>query len=277
MPMPEALAAAVPGAPPAAPLRLRAIALPIEHGGWGLLLEPLLVGRLIAPSWAGLGIAQLALFAYLARHPLKIAIGDWTQGRRYARTRAAERFALAYSAGALLGLPLATQGSAWWWTPLALAVPPALFQLVHDVRRRGRALLPELAGSAALGAVAAAAMIAGGADSAGAVAVWLLLSLKGAGAILYVRARLRCDRGSVIDRRPPVLAHVGLVAGALGLAATGLGPWLAVPAAAALLARAADGLSGRHAPQRPKAIGFRELGYGVAFALAVAIGCVFGI
>jgi hypothetical protein len=274
--MPEATLAAVPGAGPAAPLRLRSIALPIEHGGWGLLLEPLVVGLVIAPSWAGLGIAQLALFAYLARHPLKLAIGDWTQGRRNARTRAAERFAIAYSVMALLGLPLAAQAATPWWMPLGLAVPPALFQLFHDVRRRGRALLPELAGSLALGAVAAAEMIAGNSGVTSAAAVWLLLSLKGIAAILYVRTRLRCDRRTDFDRRPPLLAHLALVAVAIGLAAVGVGPWLAIVAAVGLLARAVDGLSGRHAPQRPQAIGFRELGYGVAFALAVAVGFVLG-
>lgn len=274
--MPEVTLAGAPGAGPAAPLRLRSIALPIEHGGWGLLMEPLVAGLVIAPSWAGLGIAQLAIFAYLARHPLKLAIGDWTQGRRNERTRAAERFAAAYSVGALLGIPLAAQARSWWWAPLVLAAPPALFQLVHDVRRRGRALWPELAGSLALGAVAAAEMIAGGAGIASATAVWLLLSLKGVAAILYVRARLRGDRKGDFDRRPPLLSHVALVAAAAGLAALGLGPWLAVLAAAVLFARAADGLSGRHAPQRPQAIGFRELGYGVGFALAVAIGSVLG-
>ena len=38
-------------------VRLKSIALPPEHGAWGFLLEPLLAGLLIAPSWAGLCLA----------------------------------------------------------------------------------------------------------------------------------------------------------------------------------------------------------------------------
>ena len=38
-------------------VRLRSIALPTEHGGWGFTLEPILLGLLVAPTWAGFGLA----------------------------------------------------------------------------------------------------------------------------------------------------------------------------------------------------------------------------
>src|ERR1044072_2044638 len=33
--------------------KLRPLALPTEHGGWGFLLEPLVLAMIVAPSWIG--------------------------------------------------------------------------------------------------------------------------------------------------------------------------------------------------------------------------------
>ncbi|MFN8450824.1 MAG: YwiC-like family protein [Anaerolineae bacterium] len=77
-----------------APVRLRAVAIPAEHGGWSFLLEPILLGWLVAPSAAGLLVGVGMIFAFLARHPLKLALSDRRRGKRLARTAAAERFAV---------------------------------------------------------------------------------------------------------------------------------------------------------------------------------------
>jgi len=36
---------------PSAPLSLKTVALPVEHGGWGMLAEPLVMGLVLAPRW----------------------------------------------------------------------------------------------------------------------------------------------------------------------------------------------------------------------------------
>jgi hypothetical protein len=267
--VPEACAPAL-SAP--APIRLRSLALPAEHGGWGLLGEPIVVGLAIAPSWPGLGVALLAAFAFLARHPLKLAAADWRQGRRSPRTIACERIALLYGSGAAAGLALAATGASGFWVPLAAALPLALFQLVHDARSRGRALGPELAGGIALGAVAAAVLRAGGAPLLTGLAVWILLAAKAAGAVLYVRARLRCDRGVLFARGGVFAAHAALLVLAALLAAGGHGPWIAVAGAGALLARAWYGLSRFHRRVRPQTVGFTEMAFGISFAAALAVG-----
>jgi hypothetical protein len=266
----------VPEAPalasPAPPIRLRSLALPVEHGGWGLLGEPLVVGLAVAPSWPGVGVALLAAFAFLARHPLKLAAADWRQGRRSPRTIACERLAFVYASIAACGLALASTGAPGFWWPLAAAVPLALFQLAHDARSHGRLLGPELAGGVALGAVAAAELRAGGAAHPLALAVWILLAAKAVGAVLYVRARLRCDRGAPFDRLGVFAAHAALLVLAAVVAVRGLGPWIGVAAAGLLLARAWHGLSRFHRRVRPQAVGFTEMAYGIAFAAALAVG-----
>lgn len=258
------------------PIRLKSVALPVEHGGWGMLAEPILLGLLVAPSWAGLGIGVAAVFAFLARHPLKIALGDLSLGRRTARTAPASRFALGYAAVALVALVPASDGASGWWLPLAAAAPLGLVQLVHDVRNRGRHLLPELVGGIALGSVAAAEVRAAGWSLTAAFVAWAVMALKAVAAILYVRARLRCDRGLEFGRAAVLVIHALGAAGALALAAQGRVPWLAAAAFAVLLARAAHGLSRFHRRVRPQAVGFLELAYGLGFVLATAAGYLIG-
>ncbi|MET0553945.1 MAG: YwiC-like family protein [Vicinamibacteria bacterium] len=272
--MPDALAPALPA--PAVPVRWRALALPAEHGGWGLLGEPIAVGLAIAPSWPGVGVALFAAFAFLARHPLKLAAADWRLGRRTSRTAACERFALLYATGASLGLALAATGASGFWWPLAAALPLTAFQLAHDARNRGRNLAPELAGALALASVAAAELRAGGTAHLAAAVAWLLLATKAAGAVLYVRARLRCDRGVPFDRSGVLGAHAALLGLCALLAARGLAPWLVTAGAAGLLARALHGLSPTHRRVRPQVVGFTEMGYGIGFAVALAVGHAFG-
>src|SRR5687768_12096120 len=89
---------------PISPVPLRAIALPTEQGGWGLLAEPLLLGVLVAPSVAGGAVALAATGAFLFRHPARLAFSDWLRGVRYPRTGIAFTVAVAYGAVALAGL-----------------------------------------------------------------------------------------------------------------------------------------------------------------------------
>jgi hypothetical protein len=258
------------------PVRIKSVALPVEHGGWGMLGEPLLLGLLVAPSWAGVGIGLAALFAFLTRHPLKLALADRPQGRRNARTIAAERFALLYATLALAALVPSARGAAGWWLPLVLAAPLGLVQLTLDARHQGRALLPELMGGVALGSVAAAEIRAAGWSLAVALAAWAVMAVKAAAAILYVRARLRCDRGLPFGRTAVVAVHVAAIGGAVVLAALGGAPWLAAAAFVLLLARALHGLSRFHRRVRPRSLGFMEMGYGIAFVAFTVLGYVLG-
>ena len=74
-------------------VRIRSVALPAEHGGWSLLLEPIVLGLILAPTLPGLFLSLAATGAFLARHPFKLAVGNWRGNRRSARTAVAERFA----------------------------------------------------------------------------------------------------------------------------------------------------------------------------------------
>jgi hypothetical protein len=262
-----------PVAPATQAASLKAIALPVEHGGWGMLAEPLVMGLVLAPTLAGLGLAVAALGAFLARHPLKLALSDWRRRTRYPRTVMAAKVAAAYGSIALIGLALAVwRAPAAAWLPVLLAAPLGLAQLWYDARLQGRQLLPELLGGIALGAGASALMLAGGWEMAPALAAWALLAAKAMASVVYIRSRLRRDRDQPASRWPGLLAHLAALGLAVALARLGWGPWLGVGAFTVLLARAVHGLSPWHRRVRPQVVGFTELAYGILTALLLCAG-----
>ncbi len=140
----------------------RAVAMPTEHGGWGLTLEPVLLGLLIAFSWSGLAIGFAAFFAFLVRTPLKLALVDRRRRRSLPRTRLATRIAAVQLVVlAALGLIALRSAGADWLAPVLIAVPLVALELWFDIRSRSRRLAPELAGSIGIASVVAAITVAG--------------------------------------------------------------------------------------------------------------------
>lgn len=271
-------AAATMADPPGARVALRTVALPIEHGGWGFLIEPVLLGLFLAPSLAGVSLAVGALGAFLARHPLKLVLADRRRGARYPRTAVAEGFVLAYGFAALGSLALAASTAHGpFWLPIAAAAPLGIVQLLYDAQSRGRDLAPELLGAVALGSIASAIALAGGWATGPALALWAIVAARAAASVLYIRARLRLDRGQRPDLWATWASHVAGLVLVCGLATAGWAPWLAVLAFAALLTRAAHGLSRLRRPVRPQVVGFREMGYGFLTVALVALGYSLGL
>jgi hypothetical protein len=245
---------------PSRSVALRPLALPAEHGGWGFLCEPILLGMLVAPSWGGGLVAAAALFGFLARHPLKLAFQDAVRGRRYPRTFWCRALAASYLLAALLSLAgaVALSGTGLL-APFALALPFAALQAWRDAKNHGRELLAEVSGAVAMASTVAAIAIAGGAGTQVACGLAGILIARFVPAILYVRA--------LLGRLPAWRAWAAHVV-ALGAIASYARP-LAVAAMAVLLLRAAWGLT--HEPPRAKVIGWREIAFGVGTVVLVAI------
>lgn len=255
-------------------VRWRTLALPNEHGAWAFLLEPALLGLGVAPSAAGLALVGAWLAALLTQHPLGLALADVRRGKRFPRTVPALALAAAYAAlaGLLLASAFLAGAHPQALGPLAAAFPVALVQLAFDARNRGRDVRAELAGSVGLAALAAAIVLAAGGTWLLALGMWLVAAARNAPSILYVRARLRLQRGAEAPRVPPLAAHI-LALVAVG-AAAGLGavPWLALLPFTLLLARAAAGLRAGAPVLAAKRVGMLELGYGLVAVAAVLAG-----
>ena len=257
----------------ASPVSLGAVALPAEHGGWGLIGEPLLLALLIAPSRAGFGVAAGCLAAFLLHHPLKLVLADLRRGASYPRTRIARRVAGVYAAIATLGLGAAALTSEGpFWAPLALAAPLAAVQLAYDARNLSRRVVPEIAGALALAATAPSILVAGGWPASAAALVWVFLAARAAGSVIYIRARLRRDRGLRASAAPPLVMNLAAALGAGALAFFGHAGWTVAAAFALLLGRAGWGLSPWHAAVRPRAEGLQELAFGATTTILFALG-----
>ena len=253
-------------------VRVRTVALPVEHGGWSLTLEPVALGLLVAPSPAGFLLALATVGAFLARHPLKIVAADRRHGRRFPRTAVAERFLILY-AGVALASGLAAVAVAPGYSfllSLLAALPFASAQLVYDAAGRGRALLPELAGSFGLAAVSAAVAMAAGWPIVPSLGLWALLAARALPSILYVRARLGLLHGESPRTYPVVIAHLAALALVALLAWARVVPPVAALAFALLLLRAAAGLTAGNAGGSAKRVGISEVCYGAVTVATVA-------
>ncbi len=261
------------GPAPAPRVALRLVVVPTEHGSWSFLFEPIALGLLVSPSWSGALVALAALAAFLARQPLKLFVVDRRRGKVYPRTHVAERaFATLalLAAAALAGAVVTARGPLL--VAVGLAAPLAAATLAFDLDRRSREAAGELAGALAVGAVASAVALAGGWPAARSFALWGVLAGRTVPTILFVRARLRLEKG-----QPPrmgwALASQALAIGGVALLALRrVAPWAAAAAMAVLAARAAWGLS----PARPRLktwqLGLTEIGYGLLVVLATALG-----
>jgi hypothetical protein len=164
-----------------------------------------------------------------------------------------------------------------FWLPLLLATPFALVQLVADSTNNSRSLWAELSGATSLAAVASCIALASGWPLLNALCVWLIMTTRIVPSILYVRAKLRLNKGFEASKTIVLLAHVIGLALVVGIFWKGLGPILASVALLILLLRAARGLSAFNKQTTAKAVGIGEVIYGALTAIALAFGYAFNL
>lgn len=263
---------------PAAKINLKQVSLPTEHGSWGFLFEPIVVALAIGPSISGFAIAVMTIGAFLARQPLKVLIIDRLGQRNNARARAAVNFLILFSAISAVGF-----ASTLYLTgirplmPFILVLPFAAVQIYFDGSRKSRGLLPELLGGVSISASSAAILLAGGATLFAAGAIWMLMIARLIPSIIYIRNRLRLEKGKDHSLRQPIGFHSIAFIATVILAYYGGVPWLAVGAMALLLFRAVTGLSPTRKKLKAMQIGVLEVIYGAIMVLAVVVGHYVGI
>lgn len=251
------------------PIRLRTVALPAEHGSWGLVLEPIALGLLVAPTWTGLWLSAFAFFTFLAQRPLKIVLQDNLRNSKRPRTRYAQRFAVVYLTIALTALVLAfLAGGIAPLLALLPAVPFALIFVIYDLRTV-RSWQAEFAAPTAFAAIVVAISIAGGLTWPVALALWVAMVARSVPSVLYIRARLRLVKGRPGSITNALVANtVALIVVGLLIAASLL-PATALYAFVVLWLRAVGGLSRFRRTITATTLGFIEMGLG-----ALTVGCI---
>lgn len=256
-------------------VRIKTIALPAEHGGWGLVFEPVVLGLLLAPSFAGCYLALSAVALFLARQPLTLLILN--RKRESPRTALAKRFATLYltiSVASLLAAVIFARSS--FLLPLLLAAPLAIGQLAHDWSGRRRVLLAELSGAMAVSSLTTAIALCGGWSSPAAFALWAIMIARAVPAILYVRALLGRLHNKQTSPLPMLAAHALGVLGVALLVRGGLAPRLAIAAMLVLSLRAlvAFALARRYRLTAMQ-LGFSEIAFGALTVFAIPFGSAF--
>ena len=232
-----------------------------------------MLGLLVEPGWAGFVLGLVALLAFIARAPLKLALVDRVRGRDLTRTRLARRV-VAVELSVLVGLIvaaflLAEQSFLW---PLALAAPLILIELWYDTRSRSRRLIPELAGVVGVAAVAAAIALAGGGADLLAAGLWAVAAARAIAAVTFVRVQLRRAKGQphtlrLSDRFQVVaigVVVIGWVADAISIAGV-----IAIAALALIHAV----LVRRPVPATP-ILGAQQVVFGLAVVLTAGLGAL---
>lgn len=249
-------------------VRLKTIALPAEHGGWGFLLEPIALGLLLAPSVAGFYIALSAVGFFLARQPLTLLVLN--RKRSSPRTALARRFAMLYLAIGIAAFVAAlTFTQHQFILPLLIATPFALVQVVHDWTGRRRVLLSELTGVIAISSLAASIAISGGWSVKASFVLWAIMIARAVPAILYVRACLRRRHALLPSTVSVTVAHsLAIVVAAVLAGVNAISPWVVV-AFGLLAMRAVIGFI-KAQTFTAKQLGFSEVAFGAMTVIIVA-------
>ncbi|MGB9357095.1 MAG: YwiC-like family protein [Acidimicrobiia bacterium] len=255
--------------------RIRSIALPTEHGGWGFTLEPILLGLLVAVSATAWELSAAALGIFLARRPVKIVSTDIVRKRWLPRSRIALVFSALYGGIALAGTVGAfVTADGPFWIPVLVAAPLALYALRADAHSKNRGLLPELSGSIAMGATVSAIAIGSGWDLPPAFGLWLVLGARDVAAIVLVRGQIRRNKGKPVGA-PSVYAVQSACTAAVAVAAAfGIVPWLSVPAIGFVGVVALVSLN--RPPVEARVIGWTQMGVGLTVVLLTAAGVHLG-
>lgn len=256
--------------------RIRSIALPTEHGGWGFTLEPILLGLLVANSATAWEISAAALGIFLARRPVKIFSTDLVRGRWIPRSTIALVFSLLYGGLALAGVVGAfftAEGP--FWIPVLVALPFALFALRADAHSKNRALVAELSGSIAMGATVAAITIGSGWGFVPAFGLWFVLAVRDVAAISLVRGQVRRLKGKPSGASTIYAVQAGSIVVVAVAAVLGAVPWLAVVAIGLVGLVAVVSLN--RPPVEAKVIGWTQMGVGLMVVLITAAGVNLGI
>lgn len=257
-------------APKPRPL-LASVAVPTEHGGWGLTLEPAILGLFVAPSPAGGALAVAALVAFLARTPIKVALVDRRRHRRLPRTVLAERVAaveLALLAGLVTVAAVTAEGP--FWAPIVVAAPLVAIELWFDLRSRSRRLIPELSGTIGIGGVVAAIVLADAGGFALAGALWCIVAARAVASIPFVRLQLYRFKGQPHRHRSSDVAQGAAVV--VALAGLALDAGVAAGVAAIAILALLELWAARRTPPAAAVLGAQQVVVGLTVVLVTALG-----
>ena len=251
-------------------MQIKTIALPREHGAWAYVLEPVILGLLIAFSSKGLFLGIGALLAFLAHQPVRVFFASQERIKKTALL-----FVSLYGLSAVTFFFLFINNtSPSVYIPFLLAVLLMIFYLILELQGQGKELLTRIMAPTAIDLMAVSMVLVSGWRTEQALAFFALLLSRSYPTTFYVRAKLRADSNHNIYAVQATLYHVIALLLTAGLVYLRLIPYLSLLAVFILLARTVHGLYFSKIKMIPKQVGIREFVYGILFVFISAAGYI---
>ncbi|HTL73645.1 MAG TPA: YwiC-like family protein [bacterium] len=243
------------------------LTLPKEHGSWSLALEPIALGLLVAPSWAGIPLALAASAGFFLRRPVKISLQAQPDPRRSLAAICVGALLFVAAASLLLAMELGGVTRLWPLIPAALA--GSLFAW-FDARGANREGAAELAGASAFALLPATFASLAGWPAANSLALAAVMLARSVPTVMVVRTFLRRRKGGSVSPVPALLTALAAT-GILGwLALWSLVPWSVAVFSVLLAARAFWLGSPAAARWSARRLGYLELFMGAALVIVAA-------
>lgn len=261
------------------------MAIPREHGAWGMLLVPLACGAVVALR-AGINGGALALFiiAAMSLFWLRTPVEAWLGTSAIkAHTREERWLVLKMITG--IGVLAAASITALLWNDrnhglliigVIAALAFALQAAVKNLGRRGK-MPAQVIGAIGLTSTAAGAYyVATGRFDRTAIALWLANWLFAGDQIHYVQLRIRSSRAETFAEKmrsglPFFCGQIALIAVVLFAIRLGLFPAAAALAFLAVLLRGTLWFIRARQPLNVHKLGFGELAHAVTFGVLLCI------
>lgn len=248
----------------------RTVAIPREHGGWSLSIEPVILGLFVSFSLRNVVLACATVLAFMARTPLKVVLVDIWRKRWLERTQLAAKIFIAE-----LFLLLFMALYALWdfraemLIPISLAFPLILIELNYSMRSKSRRILPEFAGTIGVSSSVALMVLNGGYSLSLALGLWVVVSARAIAAIAFARNQVM-----KLHSRPVTLWHSDLTQVAAFLMVLVAWKVLDIPTISFICIAGLcvlNTVSVRTKPQSAKVIGLQQTIYGAAVIVLTGI------
>jgi hypothetical protein len=247
------------------------LALPKEHGSWGMFFVPVVLGLLAAGTWnLEAGLFVMAAFAmFLMREPFLTWWRLWR--RRMDARRQAAMLVLYGAVAAATGLTLIAKLGRPWLLPQAVVLSAVMVWLAEATMRGwGRSVPAEVVAVLASTSAAPAAYYAARGEFGPSGVLWLLSAAYFIGTVLYVKMRVTAaharDPEEMERRRFACGMYHGLLpvlAGAIAFSVAR--PWLAVAAFLPAVVRALVRVVRPVSEINLKRTGWAEVAYSIVF------------
>jgi hypothetical protein len=252
----------------------RQIALPIEHGSWGFVLEPLALALIVAYSPAGLFLSISAFFIFLAHQPVRALFNE-----KFSHVRLLSGLVLSlYGIVALASLFASfSRGSSAAFLPFGFAIFLMTAFLITELFKTKQGLWASVIAPVSVDLIAISVILLGNWAITKALLFFVLLLARSVQTTFYIHEKLQKLKGK---KYTSLYVHLtGFFFLVFGLSAYALNSFPLLPSFAILILvlRAARGLS-KNAPKTTvRKIGINEFIYGILFVAISALGFLMGI